>query len=113
MGVCRTLKIRFNFLNGLIRVGEEKIKAGRIGDFASNRLAKKIREIGLNTGSLKTGTHLAQARHLLKFGLPKFAKSPLAQITLLNLGCNYGQWIIQFREHGGIGRRSGLKIRRS
>ena len=29
------------FLNGLIRVGEEKIKAGRIGDFASNRLAKK------------------------------------------------------------------------
>ena len=36
------------FLNGLIRVGEEKIAAGRIGDFASNRLAKKIREIGLN-----------------------------------------------------------------
>ena len=44
------------FLNGLIRVGEEKIAAGRIGDFASNRLAKKIREIGLNTGRLKTGT---------------------------------------------------------
>ena len=44
------------FLNGLIRVGEEKIKAGRIGDFASNRLAKKIREIGVNTGRLKTGT---------------------------------------------------------
>ena len=40
----------------MIRVGEEKIKAGRIGDFASNRLAKKIREIGLNTGRLKTGT---------------------------------------------------------
>jgi len=44
------------FLNGLIRVGEEKINAGRIGDFASNRLAKKIRGIGLNTGRLKTGT---------------------------------------------------------
>ena len=44
------------FLNGLIRVGEEKINAGRIGDFASNRLAKKIREIGLKTGRLKTGT---------------------------------------------------------
>ena len=44
------------FLNGLIRVGEEKINAGRIGDFASNRLAKKIKEIGLNTGRLKTGT---------------------------------------------------------
>ena len=44
------------FLNGLIRVGEEKISAGRIGDFASNKLAKKIREIGLNPGRLKTGT---------------------------------------------------------
>ena len=44
------------FLNGLIRVGEEKIAAGRIGDFASNRLAKKIKEIGLKTGRLKTGT---------------------------------------------------------
>ncbi len=44
------------FLNGLIRVGEEKISAGRIGDFSSNRLAKKIRGIGLNTGRLKTGT---------------------------------------------------------
>ncbi len=44
------------FLNGLIRVGEEKIAAGRIGDFASNRLAKKIRGLGLNTGRLKTGT---------------------------------------------------------
>ena len=46
----------WDFLNGLIRVGEEKISAGRIGDFASNKLAKKIREIGLNTGRLKTGT---------------------------------------------------------
>ncbi|MDC3017947.1 tRNA uridine-5-carboxymethylaminomethyl(34) synthesis enzyme MnmG, partial [Paracoccaceae bacterium] len=44
------------FLNGLIRVGEEKIAAGRIGDFASNRLAKKLRDFGLNTGRLKTGT---------------------------------------------------------
>ncbi len=44
------------FLNGLIRIGEEKIAAGRIGDFASNTLARKIKEIGLNTGRLKTGT---------------------------------------------------------
>ena len=44
------------FLNGLIRIGQEKMEAGRVGDFASNRLAKKIRESGLNTGRLKTGT---------------------------------------------------------
>ena len=44
------------FLNGLIRIGKEKVTAGRVGDFASTRLAKKIRESGLNTGRLKTGT---------------------------------------------------------
>ena len=44
------------FLNGLIRIGQEKMAAGRAGDFASTRLAKKIRESGLNTGRLKTGT---------------------------------------------------------
>ena len=44
------------FLNGLIRIGQEKMTAGRVGDFASTRLAKKIRESGLNTGRLKTGT---------------------------------------------------------
>ncbi len=44
------------FLNGLIRIGQEKMAAGRAGDFSSTRLAKKIRESGLNIGRLKTGT---------------------------------------------------------
>ena len=44
------------FLNGVIRIGEDKIKAGRVGDFSSMRLAKKIEEMGLNIGRLKTGT---------------------------------------------------------
>jgi len=44
------------FLNGLIRLGEEEITAGREGDFSSIKLAKKIREIACNTGRLKTGT---------------------------------------------------------
>ena len=44
------------FLNGVIRIGEEKIKAGRAGDFASLKLAEKIKGIGLDTGRLKTGT---------------------------------------------------------
>ena len=44
------------FLNGIIRVGEEKTTAGRFGDFASTRLAEKIRELGLDVGRLKTGT---------------------------------------------------------
>ena len=44
------------FLNGLIRIGEETISAGRVGDFSSTRLANKIKDMGLNIGRLKTGT---------------------------------------------------------
>ena len=44
------------FLNGVIRIGKDKIEAGRVGDFSSMRLAKKIEEMGLNIGRLKTGT---------------------------------------------------------
>ena len=44
------------FLNGVIRIGDEKTDAGRVGDFASIRLANKIKELGLNIGRLKTGT---------------------------------------------------------
>ncbi len=44
------------FLNGLIRIGEEKVNAGRVGDFSSTRLAKRIKDMGLNIGRLKTGT---------------------------------------------------------
>ena len=44
------------FLNGIIRVGDEKVSAGRVGDFSSTRLAKRIKDMGLNIGRLKTGT---------------------------------------------------------
>jgi tRNA uridine 5-carboxymethylaminomethyl modification enzyme len=44
------------FLNGVIRVGEEKKDAGRIGDFSSQKLANKIRDLDLDIGRLKTGT---------------------------------------------------------
>ena len=44
------------FLNGLIRIGEEKVSAGRVGDFSSTRLAQRIKDMGLSIGRLKTGT---------------------------------------------------------
>ncbi len=56
LGTISAIITTGTFLNGVIRIGEEKIKAGRVGDFASSKLAKKIRGIGLNTGRLKTGT---------------------------------------------------------
>ncbi len=44
------------FLGGVIHIGDERIPAGRIGDEPSNQLSKKIRELNLPIGRLKTGT---------------------------------------------------------
>ena len=44
------------FLGGIIHIGDERIRAGRIGDESSTKLAKKIRSLDLPIGRLKTGT---------------------------------------------------------
>ena len=44
------------FLNGLIHIGDKSQCAGRIGEPASNSLAECIRQLGFQTGRLKTGT---------------------------------------------------------
>ncbi|WP_132326173.1 tRNA uridine-5-carboxymethylaminomethyl(34) synthesis enzyme MnmG [Pseudobacteriovorax antillogorgiicola] len=44
------------FLNGLIHIGDNKIKAGRAGDAPSLGLADFIRNMGFRVGRLKTGT---------------------------------------------------------
>ena len=44
------------FLQGLIRIGSEKQKAGRVGDKPSIRLAKRLKELKFSIGRLKTGT---------------------------------------------------------
>ncbi len=56
LGTSSAILTTGTFLNGVIRVGEEKTTAGRAGDFASLKLADRIKSIGLNTGRLKTGT---------------------------------------------------------
>ena len=44
------------FLNGLIHVGENKLSAGRVGEFPSVRLSRSLKNLGLKMGRLKTGT---------------------------------------------------------
>jgi tRNA uridine 5-carboxymethylaminomethyl modification enzyme len=44
------------FLRGLIHVGLERHSAGRAGEFAAVDLSDALRELGLTTGRLKTGT---------------------------------------------------------
>lgn len=44
------------FLGGVIHIGEERRSGGRMGDPAAERLADRIRGLGLAVGRLKTGT---------------------------------------------------------
>lgn len=44
------------FLNGLIHVGENKLKAGRVGELCSVDLAQSLKSLGFEIGRLKTGT---------------------------------------------------------
>nr|WP_287410308.1 tRNA uridine-5-carboxymethylaminomethyl(34) synthesis enzyme MnmG [Pseudodesulfovibrio sp.] len=44
------------FLRGLMHIGLENIKGGRMGDPASNQLSDNLRELGFELGRLKTGT---------------------------------------------------------
>ena len=44
------------FLSGLIHVGESNYQAGRAGDPPSTSLARRLRELNLPVGRLKTGT---------------------------------------------------------
>ena len=44
------------FLNGLIHIGKTQIQAGRISEPASLYLSDQIKELGFETGRMKTGT---------------------------------------------------------
>ncbi|RLQ89146.1 tRNA uridine-5-carboxymethylaminomethyl(34) synthesis enzyme MnmG [Notoacmeibacter ruber] len=44
------------FLGGVIHIGDRRIAAGRAGENASNKLAERLRGLGLKMGRLKTGT---------------------------------------------------------
>jgi tRNA uridine 5-carboxymethylaminomethyl modification enzyme len=44
------------FLNGLIHIGDVRYPAGRAGEIASIELAASLKELGFETGRMKTGT---------------------------------------------------------
>ncbi|WP_208016234.1 tRNA uridine-5-carboxymethylaminomethyl(34) synthesis enzyme MnmG [Meridianimarinicoccus aquatilis] len=44
------------FLGGVVHIGMKSFPAGRMGEEASNKLAKRFRSMGLPMGRLKTGT---------------------------------------------------------
>ena len=44
------------FLNGLIRMGETSIPAGRVGEKPALKISEQLMALGLSLGRLKTGT---------------------------------------------------------
>jgi tRNA uridine 5-carboxymethylaminomethyl modification enzyme len=69
-GVCRSVKTDINgiihskaaiissgtFLKAVIHIGKKQIPSGRLGEKSADRLSKKLRDHGFETGRLKTGT---------------------------------------------------------
>ena len=54
---CRALVVTTGtFLNGLVHVGREQYRAGRVGEAASGMLGESLKGLGLVWGRLKTGT---------------------------------------------------------
>ena len=83
LGTSSAILTTGTFLNGVIRTGEEKIQAGRAGDFASVKLAEKIRGIGLDTGRLKTGTPARLSSKTINWSIVETQK-PDEKPTLLS-----------------------------
>jgi tRNA uridine 5-carboxymethylaminomethyl modification enzyme len=55
------------FLNGLIHIGSFRQHAGRSGEFAARALALNLRNLGLKTGRMKTGTPPRMLRSSIDF----------------------------------------------
>ncbi len=54
---CRAVVLTAGtFLNGVMHIGSERRNGGRVGDQSSARLGARLRDMGLRTGRLKTGT---------------------------------------------------------
>ena len=56
IGCSATILTCGTFLNGLLHIGQKKIKAGRMGENAAEGITESLLRIGFRSGRLKTGT---------------------------------------------------------
>tara|TARA_A100001011_G_scaffold396609_1_gene494910 strand:+ start:3073 stop:4923 length:1851 start_codon:yes stop_codon:yes gene_type:complete len=59
------------FLSGKIHIGERKILAGRMGEERSEGITESLKELGLKSGRLKTGTPPRLKANSIDWGLAK------------------------------------------
>lgn len=62
------------FLHGLVHIGENRIPAGRMGEFPANGVADALGRFGLRLGRFKTGTPVRVRRSTVDFS--KFTAQP-------------------------------------
>jgi len=85
------------FLNGLIHIGQSKMKGGRIGEGASYDITEQLIDAGFKTGRLKTGTPVRIDGRTIDFsvlteqkgddGYYKFSYLPGAESRLKQRSC--------------------------
>jgi tRNA uridine 5-carboxymethylaminomethyl modification enzyme len=57
------------FLNGIMHVGEKKMKGGRFGEASADNLTKQLNELGIKSGRMKTGTPVRIDGRTIDFSL--------------------------------------------
>ena len=76
------------FLGGVMHTGLEQSPGGRVGDPSSEKLAKKLRNLNLPVGRLKTGTPPRLNKHTINWSLlspqPGDTPTPLLSYTSKN-----------------------------
>ena len=67
VGAQKVVLTTGTFLNGKVHIGDVSYSAGRMGENASTMLASRIKNLGLPTGRLKTGTPPRIAKASINF----------------------------------------------
>lgn len=87
------------FLHGLVHIGSSHISSGRAGEFAAVGLADNLKELGFQTGRMKTGTPARVRKGSIDFSCFKEQPGDAAprcfsrftrQITLPQISCYIG-----------------------
>ena len=92
--ICKSLVLTSGtFLRGVIKIGNESIPAGRVGDKPCLKLANKINDLGFSVSRLKTGTPPRILKKSINFNIldEQVGDSPPKPFSFLNKKINIPQ----------------------
>ncbi|MGB9692144.1 MAG: tRNA uridine-5-carboxymethylaminomethyl(34) synthesis enzyme MnmG [Candidatus Sumerlaeaceae bacterium] len=86
---CRAVIVTTGtFLDGIIHIGDRSFPAGRAGECAAETLSTSLRELGLHTGRLKTGTPARLDRRSVNWEIlePQYSDNPPPMFSFTSRG---------------------------